>query len=78
LGRFSPGDPLPLAKRAVLGNEKPIFLLIEGNRLHTAERLVVDIGNAGIHLEIFEQAQDRDRRAGQDRETDAVSPGKGS
>ena len=56
---------------AVTGGQQPIALVVERHGPDLAERLVVEIADAGIDLEVLEQVQDFDRGARQDREADA-------
>ena len=58
LSDFRPGDAIAVAERALFGGQQPILLEIERHRAQPAERLVVDIGEAGIDLEIMEHRQD--------------------
>ena len=46
--------------------QQPIALVVERNGANLADRLVLDIGQPGIDLEIFQQAQHVGRRAGLD------------
>jgi hypothetical protein len=48
--------------------QEPIALLIERHGIHPAERLVVEVGEAGIDLQVFEQRQNLDRCLRPDRE----------
>ena len=50
-----PGHALAVAERRVGRGEQLIALLIERHRVDAAERLVVEIGDAGVDLEIVEQ-----------------------
>ncbi len=43
-----------VAERRIGGCQQAITLAIERNRRHTAERLVVDIGDARVDLEVLE------------------------
>ncbi len=51
-------------------DQQPVMLEIQGHRADTAEGFVVDIGEAGIDLQIVQQAQDFDGCTGQDGEHD--------
>lgn len=57
------------------GGEQPILLEIERDGPHSAQRLVVDIGQPGIDLEILEHREDLDRGARQDGEFHLGMPG---
>ncbi len=70
-----PGDGLPVAQRRVRRDQQLIALVIERHRIDAPERLVVEIGHAGVDLEIFQERQDLDRGARQDRETDVGMAG---
>ena len=71
-GRPPPRSPLSRSRVAVAGRgDQLIALGIERHAVTRPERLVVEIGDAGIDLEIFEQRQHLDRGARQDREGDA-------
>ena len=65
---LGPGDALAVAERRVGGGQQLIALLIERHRVDAAERLVVEIGDAGVDLEVLEQREDLDRGARQDGE----------
>jgi len=55
---FRPGDGLSIAERCVGCREQLITLVIEGNGVDASERLIVEIGQACVDLEIFKGAID--------------------
>ncbi len=54
LADLGPGYRIAVAERAVGGGEQTILLAIERHGLHPAERLVVEIGQAGVDLQILQ------------------------
>ena len=69
LADFLPGDLLAIAEHGVGRRQQAIALVVERNGANLADRLVLDIGQPGIDLEIFQQAQHVGRGAGLDPET---------
>ena len=56
-----PGHLLALAERRVRGGHQPVALAVERDGGDAAKRLVVDIGDAGVNLEVFQLAQNLER-----------------
>ena len=66
LAYFLPGDLLAIAEHGIGRRQQAIALVVERNGANLADRFVLDIGQPGIDLEIFQQAQHVGRRAGLD------------
>ena len=71
---LGPGHRVAIAERRVGRGQQPIALAIERHGGDAAERLVVEIGDAGVDLEIFQQRQDLDRGARLDGELHVGMP----
>ena len=54
----------------MLGDQQAVLLLVERHRSDAAEGLVVEIGEARIHLEVLEEREDVRRGGGLDGEAD--------
>ena len=63
---FLPGDVIAVAEHGVGRRQQAIALVVERNRANLADRFVLDIGQPGIDLEIFQQPKQFDRGAGDD------------
>lgn len=70
-----PTDALAVAERRVGGRHQSIALAIERHHSHPAHRLVVNIGEARLHFEIFQHCQNLDRCARPDGKRDGRMPG---
>ena len=66
LADFLPGHLLAIAEHGVGRRQQPVALVIERNGANLPDRLVLDIGQPRIDLEIFQQPQHLGRRAGAD------------
>jgi hypothetical protein len=65
-----PGDLIAIAEWTVCGGKQPVVPMVKRDCLDPTERLVVQIGHAGVDLEILEQPQDLDGGTRQDRKRD--------
>ena len=65
---LGPGDLVALAQRTVGRGEQAVLLEIERHRPQAAQRLIVDVGEPGIDLEVAQHRQDLARGSRQDRE----------
>ena len=63
---FLPGHLLAIAEHGVGRRQQAVALVVERNGAHLADRLVLDIGQPGVDLEIFQQPQHIGRGAGLD------------
>ena len=66
LADFLPGHLLAIAEHRIGRRQQAIALVVERNGANLADRLVLDIGQPGIDLEIFQQPQHVGRGAGLD------------
>jgi hypothetical protein len=53
-----PGDPLAVGPLALARRDEHVALLVERPRAHPCERLVVEVGEAGVELGFLEPALD--------------------
>src|SRR5262245_29464859 len=65
---------LAIAEQAVASRHQTIALVIEPNRAHVAEWLVLDVAEPTIDLEVFQEAKHFRRRAGLNAEAHVRMP----
>jgi hypothetical protein len=62
---LGPGHPVAVSERGVGCDQQTVPFAIKWNRCHTAERFVIEISEAGIDLQIFQERENFDRCARQ-------------